>query len=44
LDAANDPKELLLVPRAGHNDLPWVGGQTYLAAIDQFIRKHVEDR
>ena len=41
-DAAGDPKELYLLPAAGHNDLIHVGGHEYLARIDAFLRKHLE--
>lgn len=36
--AAPEPKELLIVPGARHNDLIAVGGAAYLAALDRFIR------
>ncbi len=32
-EAANEPKHLLIVPGAGHNDLVTVGGATYWVAI-----------
>lgn len=32
-DAANEPKRLLIVPRAGHNDLVEVGGAAYWDAV-----------
>jgi fermentation-respiration switch protein FrsA (DUF1100 family) len=41
-EVAGGPKEWLLVPGAGHNDLTWVGGRFYLEAIDRFVRTHLE--
>jgi fermentation-respiration switch protein FrsA (DUF1100 family) len=40
-DAAGHPKEWYNVPIAGHNDLPWIGGNAYLTRIDEFLRRHV---
>jgi uncharacterized protein len=37
-DKATVPKQLLILPGAGHNDLISIGGQTYLDAIDNFTR------
>jgi len=36
--AANDPKQCLWVEGAGHNDLMLVGGQSYLQALDEFVK------
>ena len=36
--AANDPKQFLWVEGAGHNDLMLVGGQSYLQALDEFVK------
>jgi hypothetical protein len=36
--AAPEPKRLLIVPRAGHNNLPSVGGENYQDTLDAFIR------
>ena len=36
-DAANEPKRLLVVPRAGHNDLTSVGGAAYWAAVREIL-------
>jgi uncharacterized protein len=37
-DKATVPKQLLLLPSAGHNDLISIGGQTYLDALENFTR------
>jgi pimeloyl-ACP methyl ester carboxylesterase len=37
---ASEPKELLLIPGADHNNVADVGGSEYLEAIAQFVRKH----
>jgi abhydrolase domain-containing protein 17 len=37
--AANEPKELLIIPDAGHNDLHAVAGSRYLEALAQFKEK-----
>jgi hypothetical protein len=36
-DAARDPKRLLIVEGAGHNDLSIVGGDSYLGSLADFI-------
>jgi fermentation-respiration switch protein FrsA (DUF1100 family) len=41
-DAAPGPKELFIVPRAGHNDLLLAGGSAYYARVDAFLRLHAE--
>lgn len=40
-DAAPEPKRLLTVPGAGHNDLAAVGGEEFLDAVARFIRDSV---
>ena len=37
-EAAREPKRLLIVPRAGHNNLVATGGDAYLDGLAQFIR------
>jgi len=37
---APDPKRLLLVPGAGHINVPVVGGTTYLDAVREFVAAH----
>lgn len=37
--AASQPKQILLVPEAGHNDVAKLGGVEYLQAIAQFIER-----
>lgn len=37
-------KELVVVPRAGHNDLLWVGAEQYFAALGRFVRKGGQGR
>ncbi|PSF35717.1 phospholipase [Aphanothece hegewaldii CCALA 016] len=39
-NAASQPKTLLLIPDAGHNDLVTVGGQKYLQVIQDFLQKN----
>jgi fermentation-respiration switch protein FrsA (DUF1100 family) len=36
--AAAEPKELYLVPDAGHNDIHLHGGEEYLRRIERFLR------
>ena len=38
-DAAPEPKRLLIVPGAGHNDLAAVGGEKYFESLAEFIRQ-----
>ncbi len=37
-DAAPHPKAFYLVPDAGHNDCPLVGGGAYFARLNEFVR------
>ena len=37
--AAPEPKQLVLIPGAGHNDLAEVGGSQYLQAVQKFVQK-----
>ncbi len=37
-EKANEPKQHLWVPAAGHNDLLWVAGDRYRRALDEFVR------
>lgn len=37
-EAASDPKELYLVPNAGHNDVHVHGGEEYLHRLARFVR------
>ena len=37
-EKANEPKQHLWVPGAGHNDLLWVAGDRYREALDEFVR------
>lgn len=39
--AANEPKRLVLLPEAGHNDLVATGGEKYLDDLADFIRASV---
>lgn len=41
-NAAREPKRLVIVPEAGHNDLIARGGTQYLDALASFIRSHVK--
>lgn len=40
-EATQAPRQLLLIPAANHNDVQDVGGQTYLRAIEDFLRSHL---
>jgi fermentation-respiration switch protein FrsA (DUF1100 family) len=40
-EAAREPKRLLILPRAGHNDLVATGGDAYLDQLAEFIRASV---
>jgi len=40
-EAANEPKTWFPIAGADHNDLPWVGGKTYLDGIQEFLRGQV---
>jgi hypothetical protein len=37
--AASEPKQLLLVPDAGHNDTAELGGMRYLQTIQEFVKR-----
>jgi fermentation-respiration switch protein FrsA (DUF1100 family) len=37
-EAARDPKRLLIVEGAGHNDLSNVGGEKYIDTLAEFVR------
>ena len=39
--AAREPKRLIIVERAGHNDLVSTGGSDYLNSVAQFIRESI---
>jgi fermentation-respiration switch protein FrsA (DUF1100 family) len=43
-EAANEPKTWFPIPEADHNDLPWVGGKTYLEGIQGFLERQVLDK
>lgn len=36
-------KELLVIPKAGHNDLLWIGETTYMNAITKFVWKRISE-
>ena len=38
-EAANEPKTWFPIPQADHNDLPWVGGKSYLEGIQEFLQR-----
>jgi uncharacterized protein len=40
-EAANEPKTWFPIPGADHNDLPWMGGKTYLDGIQEFLQRQV---
>ncbi len=39
--SANEPKELLLLPGAKHNDMAEIGGEKYMGRIVAFFEKHL---
>ncbi|HKS29249.1 MAG TPA: alpha/beta hydrolase [Pyrinomonadaceae bacterium] len=41
-NAAREPKRLLIIEEAGHNDLIGRGGKEYLNALAEFIKSHVK--
>ena len=43
-EAANEPKTWFPIPEADHNDLPWVGGKTYLEGIQGFLQRQIGSR
>lgn len=40
-DTAPEPKRLVIVERAGHNDLSIVGGEKYIDTLAEFIRQSI---
>lgn len=38
-DAANEPKQWYVVSGADHNDVPFVGGESYFREIDAFLQR-----
>jgi len=40
-EAANEPKQLLLIESAGHNDVWDIGGETYENSIASFFEEHL---
>ncbi|MEW5976866.1 MAG: alpha/beta hydrolase [Acidobacteriota bacterium] len=38
-DAAVEPKQWLSIPGADHNDVPWVGAQTYWNSVSSFLKQ-----
>ncbi len=40
-DAAPDPKKWYVVSQAGHNDVPFVGGEAYFREIDMFLQRAI---
>lgn len=41
-NSAREPKQLVIIQDAGHNDLVARGGKEYLDALEEFIRGHVK--
>jgi dipeptidyl aminopeptidase/acylaminoacyl peptidase len=41
---ANEPKELLLLPGAKHNDMAQIGGEEYARRIVDFFERHLRER
>ena len=37
-EKANEPKQHLWVPGAGHNNLLWIAGDSYRQSLDEFVR------
>lgn len=42
--AAREPKQLIVLPAAGHNDMVAVGGEAYLGRLEAFVRRALEAR
>ena len=42
--AAPEPKQLEIIDRAGHNNLPVFGGEQYLSSLKQFIRSVAQNK
>jgi len=40
-NAANEPKQLLLIDNAGHNDIWDIGGKVYENSLSAFFKKHL---
>ncbi|MGK7888154.1 MAG: alpha/beta hydrolase [Leptolyngbyaceae cyanobacterium] len=40
-DAATADKSLVWITGAGHNNLPLIGGETYLQALQSFVHQHI---
>ncbi len=40
-DAANEPKKLMVIPGAGHNDVWETGGTVYKNALNSFFKKYL---
>ena len=40
-EAANEPKRWYMVSGAGHNDVPFVGGDPYFREIEMFVSKAI---
>jgi fermentation-respiration switch protein FrsA (DUF1100 family) len=38
-DAANEPKQWYVVSGAGHNDVPFIGGEPYFQELDTFLHR-----
>ncbi|MDA2932884.1 alpha/beta hydrolase [Acidobacteria bacterium AH-259-D05] len=36
-EAASEPKQRLIIRGAGHDDIPWVGGEPYAQRINEFV-------
>jgi hypothetical protein len=34
-----EPKELVILPGAGHNDLLWLGAEQYMTALGRFVAR-----
>jgi len=43
-EAAHEPKRWYAVSGAGHNDVPFVGGESYYREIDLFIQRTLSER
>ena len=37
---ASEDKSIVVVPRAGHNDLLWIGMEQYFDAVRDFVAGH----
>ena len=40
--AASEPKKLVIIPEANHNNLDRIGGQQYISNLQKFIQANID--